>query len=138
MHTPTHHSSRIKETIKLYVLLILIGVAAIVATLFFDVNICPVYRIFGIPCPACGMTRAFTSLPDIRQALSYHPLFVLIPFMPLLPILPEKRRNIVSIILIILFLGVWVARMLLLFPHTIPMVYNENSLLEFIRIRLQQ
>jgi len=78
------------------------------------------------------MTRAFFNLPDIWLALSYHPLFFIVPFVPLLPIFSEKNRNIIATILIILFLGTWLARMLLLFPHTEPMTINQSSLMQFL------
>ena len=41
---------------------------------------CPFRIITGIPCPGCGMTRAFTSLFhfDLTRAFLYHPLFPLI------------------------------------------------------------
>lgn len=41
---------------------------------------CPFRLLFGIPCPGCGMTRAFLCLLrlDIRGAFHYHPLFPLV------------------------------------------------------------
>ena len=40
---------------------------------------CPIYFFTGIPCPTCGMSRAYFSLfhLDIMQAFHYHPLFLL-------------------------------------------------------------
>ena len=42
---------------------------------------CPIRRMTGIPCPGCGLTRAYISLFrfDIKEAFIYHPLFPLIP-----------------------------------------------------------
>ena len=42
--------------------------------LFFG---CPFYRLTGIPCPGCGMTRAFLAAArlDFGAAFAYHPLF---------------------------------------------------------------
>lgn len=58
--------------------LILIGVIIIVTV--FDIH-CPIRMIFHIPCPACGMTRAwiFFMHLDFRQAMIEHPLFLLAP-----------------------------------------------------------
>lgn len=38
---------------------------------------CPIYNIFGVTCPGCGLTRAWLSFlrGDWRQALNYHLLF---------------------------------------------------------------
>ena len=49
-------------------------VFAIVIVLFYH---CPVQLIFGIPCPGCGMTRAYLALLrlDFAAAFEYHPLF---------------------------------------------------------------
>ncbi len=42
----------------------------------FDLG-CPIRMITGIPCPACGMTRAWLSVIQLNfhEAISYHPLF---------------------------------------------------------------
>ena len=123
----------LKEAAILYGLLFAIGGASFAASFFDGLNLCLVYNITGLPSPGCGMSRAFMSLPDIRLALTYHPLFFIIPFIPLAALLNERARNIAAVILIILFVGTWAVRMAVLFPHTPPMVYNENSLFEALR-----
>ena len=44
---------------------------------------CPLQRLTGIPCPACGMSRAWSCVLhfQFRQALQYHPLFWLAPWL---------------------------------------------------------
>ena len=124
------------RVVKLYLILAAVGGFALAMPLLAGVGPCILYYAVGIPCPACGMTRAFISLPDVGQALVYHPLFFTVPFIPLLGFLPERRMNIGAVVLIVLFLGVWVVRMVLFFPHTQPMVLNENSLVHVILARL--
>ena len=43
---------------------------------------CPVYRLTGIPCPGCGLTRAWRCFlaGDWKSAVGYHPLFLAAPF----------------------------------------------------------
>ncbi|MGL5702740.1 MAG: DUF2752 domain-containing protein [Cetobacterium sp.] len=55
-------------------------------------------NIFGIPCPTCGITRAFISLINFnfKEAFRFHPLF-------------------------------WIIRMYLYFPNIEPMIFNKNS-----------
>lgn len=118
--------------IKPYVLILAIGGAALVVGVFADIDLCPVYRVLGVPCFSCGMTRAFRSLPDFVRAFAYHPLFFTVPFIPLLAVVSDRVRNVGSVCLIVMFVGVWVVRMVLLFPHTEPMLYNESSLLRSI------
>lgn len=45
------------------------------------VRVCVFRAVFSIPCPFCGMTRAYLSLLnlDIVGAFQYHPLFLFIP-----------------------------------------------------------
>jgi len=125
-------SDSISESVKIYVIFIIIGGITLGVSLFTDISLCGIYHMTGIPCFSCGMGRAFRSLPDIRLAFAYHPLFFMVPFIPLLIIVNARVRNITSVALIILFIGIWIVRMVLLFPHTAPMEYNYNSLLEFI------
>jgi len=128
-------SNAVSESVKIYVVFMIIGGITLGVSLFTDVSICGIYHVTGIPCFSCGMGRAFRSLPDIWMAFAYHPLFFTVPFIPLLMIANDKVRNIASVILIIVFVGVWIIRMILLFPHTAPMEYNYNSLFEIIVAR---
>lgn len=42
---------------------------------------CPFYRLTGIVCPGCGLTRAWYSFltGDWKSAMEYHPLFLVAP-----------------------------------------------------------
>ena len=55
---------------------------------------CPLDRIFGIPCPLCGITRAFVSLikADIPSAFFYHPLWPVIAVYAILYLLYLSGR----------------------------------------------
>ena len=119
--------------IKTYFLLAIIGGIALGLSLLFGISPCIIYHVAGIPCPACGLTRAFISLArlDFGQAFAYPPLFlavILLPFLAFERISP-KWRNILSFSLLGVFIVVWIVRMVLLFPDTPPMTFNENSLL---------
>ncbi len=94
----------------------------------------------GIPCPGCGLSRAFVYLlqGQWRQALLYHPLFWLVPpvfltWAGLSLFMPEKMNsgwfNRVLIVIGMLFIAVYIYRMIVFFPDTDPMVYNAASVL---------
>lgn len=53
--------------------------AVLILVVFFSYR-CPFLLFWGIPCPGCGMTRAFIALLhlDIQAAFYYHPLFPLV------------------------------------------------------------
>jgi len=121
------------EAAKTFIVFTIIGGIAFVVSLFFDFSLCPIYNITGIPCFSCGMTRAVKSLPDIRQAFFYHPLFFILILIPPMAFLSEEKRNKIYIAMAVLLVGVWIIRMIIMFPHTPPMNYNSNSLFEFIR-----
>lgn len=94
----------------------------------------------GIPCPGCGLSRAFILLlrGQWQQALHFHPLFWLVPpvtviwaglsiFMPKKLASPWLNR--LLIVIGLLFIAVYVYRMIIFFPDTEPMVYNSASVL---------
>ena len=45
---------------------------------FFNIRICLIYNLFHIPCPACGLTRAYFALldGDILLSLKYNILAI--------------------------------------------------------------
>ncbi len=61
--------------------LLLIGFAAVFLLSQWLGFGCPIQTLTGIPCPGCGMTRAYLALLhlDIPAAFHYHPLFWMLP-----------------------------------------------------------
>ena len=95
--------------------------------------LCPMAGSLGIPCPGCGLTRATLALlrGDVGTALHFHPLVGLltplfVTFMatgvwqllrdPARPRRPSRIRwnapalNVAALLLLVLTLGVWLAR----------------------------
>lgn len=56
---------------------------------------CPIRYVTGIPCPGCGLSRAYIALLhlNIREAFSYHPMFWAIPVLVLACLRYEKYRG---------------------------------------------
>ncbi len=99
---------------------------------------CYFKSIAGIPCPGCGLTRAFLSLlyGDIASAFFYHPLFFMVPLVAAVVIfkeVPALKRLYRSGWFwwgaVALFLTQWAVRMALYFPHRPPMDFNDGALL---------
>ena len=87
----------------------------------------------GVPCPGCGMTRAWLQALrlDFAGAFRWHPLFWTLPLLVLLFLfcnrLPKKAVVAAAAILAVLFAGTYIVRMVWLFPRTPPMTVNENA-----------
>lgn len=83
---------------------------------------CAVYRLLGVPCPGCGMTRAWLQALrlDFAGAFRWHPLFWTLPLLVLLFLfcnrLPKKAVVAAAAILAVLFAGTYIVRMVWLFP----------------------
>lgn len=124
----------IKKIFK-YILVLILGFAIIL-----DFNIkCIIRTLIGIPCPGCGMTRAWIEAINFNfyEAFKFHPLFLLAPILIILIIIRGKEStdkytkyiDISIVAIIILFLGVYVFRMYRYFPSDIPMNINRESIL---------
>lgn len=118
-------------------------------TIFYSVmyiignrTLCIYKNLIGIPCPGCGMTRAYISLihGDIEQAFYFHPLFILpiiigiiILFKNSPKIYPLYQMNAFWLTLFSVFMIVWIYRMFMLFPNQSPMnIYDKGLLIRLI------
>lgn len=100
-------------------------------------TICLIRGMIGIPCPSCGMSRAIITIlnGDFISAFRYHPLFWL-PFVILISsIITRRHFKKILIVSIIVFSGIYIIRMINLFPDIEPMKYNEKAIFK-IDIRL--
>ena len=130
--------NRIKKDISInYKGIIFIIVYFTIIQLLFG-YICPFRLLTGIPCPACGLTRAGLSLLcfDIDKALFYNPM--IIPIALLITywfiyryILNKKAPYItcITILLCIALLLLYVYRMYKDFPNHYPMEYLPRNIL---------
>ena len=123
--------------------ILIIGFSFILFLILGNGNLCYLKATLGIPCPGCGLTRSYISLfkGDFNGALHYHPLFIVPPLIFLIialhhiPIIKIKIINklynskVFWISIIVLFLGVYIVRMILFFPRLEPMTFNKNSIL---------
>lgn len=122
--------------LKIFILSSLIGSYIIIASLFSS-TICVLKNVTGLPCPGCGLTRAYLSLfhGDISKAFRYHPLFLLPAILLILLIYNKVRINkfIINeklvIGFIIIFLVIYALRMIILFPKCIPMDINYYGII---------
>ena len=81
-HSMSKNTKKVNKT-KIITAAVVTAVLLILAYLLLTGNYrCPFKFITGIPCPACGLTRACVSLTfgDIQGAFHYHPLWpVVVP-----------------------------------------------------------
>lgn len=104
-------------------------------------KVCPIRLLFGIPCPACGLTRAAVLLlrGNLKDSLAMNPF--LLPFIAegilfcYERYIREKKATVFSIYIVacILFMNVfYLLRMKYWFPNRPPMVYEPDNLLHYL------
>ena len=107
--------------------LLLVATAVVLAMRHWNIG-CPIRAVFGIPCPGCGLTRAFSALIHGRfvEALYYHPLIVFVPFGLYSvftngkPTKSEKVNMILLISSLSLIVVVWLIRLIFFdLPHIV-------------------
>lgn len=120
---------------KVFIVFLIIGIISLLYGLIFKSSLCMFLNITGVPCPSCGMSRAYLSLfrGDLSQAFYYHPLF----FIPIgiIFVMNKKLRsnkklfNVLIYTSISLLLVVYIFRLIVLFPDKEPFVFLSNALL---------
>lgn len=99
-----------------------IGVLFVAWLALYLLNIGCVFRLMtGIPCPGCGMTRAWLAALrlDFAAAFAYHPLFWVVPIAFVLAFVREETTSgkvkrdidIVIVVLCVLVIAVWIVRL---------------------------
>ena len=115
-----------------------VGIATAAIWFLGGHTFCWVKGLIGIPCPGCGLTRAYLSLLhcDVPAAFRFHPLFPVIPFIAVVILLRKKkffskihRSWLFWNGMLAVFLLLYVFRMFLFFPSAEPMTFNHASLL---------
>ncbi len=133
-----------KKALTVLLLLAVFAIYSLLATHYLG-HACPINLVFGVPCPGCGLTRAVLCIfhGDFSGAFSTHPLVFTLPVIAVLLIVAffserfcaSKVYSALCISFSLLFVVVFVCRMIVRFPTEEPMTFNENSLLFFL-IRL--
>lgn len=76
----------LRKPARLWLKLLIMGLCCGFLLLYVALQIhCPIRRLIGIPCPGCGMTRAWKCLLqlDLPGAFSHHPMFWSVPLVAL-------------------------------------------------------
>lgn len=111
---------RLKNFAKKDLPIMVILAAYILVSNHFGITLCPFKRKTGLPCPACGATRAYVAAAhlDFKAAFHYHPLFpILLPMLiymvcgkkPLFG--SEKREKVMSILFFLTIFVVWIYKL---------------------------
>lgn len=113
-----------------------IGVLFIAWLVLYLLDIGCVFRLMtGIPCPGCGMTRAWLAALrlDFAAAFAYHPLFWAVPIAFVLAFVREEMASgkvkrgidIVVVTLCVLVIAVWIVR--LVNPADAGLLFNGHA-----------
>ena len=102
---------------KKFIIPLIITGLLIIAAYVFGIG-CPIKYMTGISCPGCGMSRALYSCLklDFSAAFHYHPLFFMVPVILVLVFFSDKLKpkikNIIVLIIAVLFIGVYIIRLI--------------------------
>lgn len=119
---------------------ILLGLGAfwLIQPLWHTHSFCYFKATIGIPCPGCGMTRAFLDLfkGDFHGAFRWHPLWPMVLMYPALHVCSgftkwkeALQQKWIPLMVLFLFMGTYVIRMYSHFPTETPLDYNKHAIL---------
>lgn len=125
-----------KDLYKLRIPLLIIIVYCVITQWIFD-TVCPFSIMFGLPCPACGLTRGCLSIltGHFVKAWIYNATAYLwlpaIAWLLIMRYVCGKQRikwESVFITIALITVGYYVYRMVTKFPGSEPMVFNDKNI----------
>lgn len=134
----------IKKDIQTKLPLIIIIAIYIFAANMIVGKVCPIRIAFGIPCPSCGITRAFLLLlrGKILKATIMHPLWIplvilVMVFLFVRYFITDENKalklmhilKICTVVTIVLCLILYLYRMIAWYPDRAPMLYDADNVL---------
>ena len=129
----TKAKEKIRKAIKILPFFVLYIIIARLVTK----SLCIAKVVLGVPCPGCGMTRAYESVfrLQLSAAMWWHPLFWYLPVIAIVYIIKlstcgknEAKWFITFMVAsTALLITVYAVRMILFFPHTEPFTINYHS-----------
>lgn len=112
----------------------------IILSLYFLGIGCPTRFLTGISCPGCGMTRAVMQILklDFNKAFYFHPMVFSLPIIAILFIKKDKINpvilNSLLVIIIVLFMIVYVMRLLDINDEIVYADIERSFVYKFIKI----
>lgn len=110
-------------------------------TIVLDIQFCPLRNILGLPCPTCGLTRSFKLFftGHFYEAIIMHPLILSIIVLSVafflfryVLFIDYKNLKYLLIFTLIVCFGVYIYRIITVFPDKSPMIYEEKNILRII------
>lgn len=105
-------------------------------------TVCTLKLLTGYPCPSCGMTRSLIELMHFHliESFKMHPLLILVLIGVALYFYNEyfnkkysKVLIVYGIITLVIFVIVYIVRMVNNFPGEEPFVYYDNNILKLLK-----
>lgn len=130
-----------EDILKYWKAAVFMFMAAVILVVCFG-GACISRIVVGLPCPACGMTRAALLLLSghWKESIQMQPFFIIF-FLGIAVCAVKRyifRKKVGRLfwayagIMLVAALVFYLYRMVLYFPHTPPMTYNKDNLLLYV------